>query len=82
MGNKHISEKFAQVIFTLFAIVAIVAVCSITVYMICLGTPALLEVGVIDLLFGTVQHSKVLPKSEQCSSCHLDFFHRKNPPLK
>lgn len=53
MGNKHMSEKFAKVIFTIFAIVAIVAVCSITVYMISLGTPALLEVGVIDLLFGT-----------------------------
>lgn len=53
MGNKHINEKVAKVIFTIFAIVAIVAVCSITVYMISLGTPALFEVGVIDLLFGT-----------------------------
>lgn len=53
MGNKHISEKIAKVIFTIFAIVAIVAVCSITVYMIKLGTPALTQVGVIDLLFGT-----------------------------
>lgn len=53
MGNKHISEKIAKVVFTIFAIVAIVAVCSITVYMIKIGTPALLEVGVIDLLFGT-----------------------------
>lgn len=53
MGNKHISEKVAKVIFSIFAIVAIVAVCSITVYMIRLGTPALLEVGVLDLLFGT-----------------------------
>ncbi len=53
MGNKHISEKIAKVIFTIFAIVAIVAVCSITVYMIKLGTPALAEVGVIELLFGT-----------------------------
>ena len=54
MGKKHISEAIAKVIFTIFAIVAIVAVCSITVYMIKLGTPALFEVGVLELLFGTV----------------------------
>lgn len=53
MGKKHVSETIAKVVFTIFAIVAIAAVCSITVYMITLGTPALLEVGVIDLLFGT-----------------------------
>ncbi len=53
MGNKHMSEKIAKVLFSVFAIVAIVAICSITVYMIRLGTPALFEVGVIDLLFGT-----------------------------
>ena len=53
MGKKHISETIAKVIFTLFAVFAIVAVCSITVYMIKLGTPALFEVGVLDLLFGT-----------------------------
>lgn len=53
MDKKHMSEKIAKIIFTIFAIVAIVAVCSITVYMIMIGTPALKEVGVIDLLFGT-----------------------------
>lgn len=54
MEKKHLSERIAKVVFTIFAIVAIVAVCSITVYMIGLGTPALLEVGVFDLLFGTM----------------------------
>ena len=53
MEKKHMSEQIAKVMFTLFAVVAIVAVCSITVYMIKLGTPALFEVGVFDLLFGT-----------------------------
>ena len=53
MGKKHISESVAKFIFTVFAIVAIVAVCSITVYMIKLGTPAFLKVGVLELLFGT-----------------------------
>lgn len=53
MGKKHTSEKIAKAIFTIFAIVAIVAVCSITLYMVKLGTPALIEVGGFDLLFGT-----------------------------
>lgn len=53
MAKKHLSETVAKIIFTASAIVAIIAVCSITVYMIKLGTPALLEVGVLDLLFGT-----------------------------
>ena len=53
MAKKHLSETVAKIIFTASAIVAILAVCSITVYMIKLGTPALLEVGVLDLLFGT-----------------------------
>ena len=53
MGKKHISEAIAKAIFTIFAVVAIIAVCSITVYMIKIGTPALFKVGVLDLLFGT-----------------------------
>lgn len=50
---KNIVEKIAKWVMTLFAVVAIVAVFSITVYMIAIGTPALTEVGVIELLFGT-----------------------------
>lgn len=53
MGKKYVSEVIAKVIFTIFAIVAIIAVCSITLYMVKLGAPALFEVGVLDLLFGT-----------------------------
>ena len=53
MGKKYMSERIAKVIFTVFAIVAIVAVCSITIYMVKLGAPALFEVGVLELLFGT-----------------------------
>ena len=53
MEMKRTSEIIAKWVFTVFAIVAIVAVCSITVYMIYIGTPALSEVGVIELLFGT-----------------------------
>lgn len=53
MEKKCASELIAKWVFTVFAIVAIVAVASITVYMIKIGTPALSQVGVIDLLFGT-----------------------------
>ena len=47
-------EKIAQIIFLICAVVAIVAVLSITLYMFLKGAPALGEVGVIDLLFGTL----------------------------
>ena len=50
---KNYMEKIAKGIMTLFAVVAIAAVFSITVYMIAIGTPALTKVGVIELLFGT-----------------------------
>ncbi len=51
--NKSAVEKMAQGIFTLCAFIAILAVISITVYMIINGIPALLEVGLKELLFGT-----------------------------
>lgn len=57
IGKKRagsIVESTARVIFLATAIVAIVAVLSITVYMILKGTPALASVGVTDILFGTV----------------------------
>ena len=44
----------AQIIFIICAVIAILAVGSITAYMILKGTPALKEVGVLDLLFGSV----------------------------
>ena len=50
---KHIVETIAKIIFLICAVVAIVAVLSITVYMFAKGTPALAKVGVTDLLFGT-----------------------------
>lgn len=57
IGKKRagsIVESTARVIFLAAAAVAIVAVLSITVYMILKGTPALASVGVTDILFGTV----------------------------
>lgn len=52
--NKSAVEKTAQGIFTLCAFIAILAVVSITVYMIINGTPALFQVGIREILFGTV----------------------------
>lgn len=47
-------EKAAQGIFTLCALIAILAVVSITVYMVINGTPALFKVGIKEIIFGTV----------------------------
>ncbi len=57
MKNKSkvkVVEVIARYIFTISAIIAIFAVVSITVYMIAKGTPAFSNVGVPELLFGTV----------------------------
>lgn len=52
--KKAFVEHAAQFIFTVCAFFAVMAVLSITVYMFLNGTPALFEVGITDLLFGTV----------------------------
>ncbi len=52
--NKSAIEKTAQAIFTVCAFIAIAAVASITIYMFINGTPALFEVGPIEILFGSV----------------------------
>ena len=52
--KKAFIEKTANLIFLVCAVVAIFAVCAITLYMFMKGAPAFGEVGVSDLLFGTV----------------------------
>lgn len=54
MNKKAIIEKTANIIFFICAAVAIFAVCAITLYMFIKGTPALKEVGVLDLLTGHI----------------------------
>jgi phosphate transport system permease protein len=54
MNKKAFIEKTAKMVFLICAVVAIFAVCAITIYMFIKGTPALKEVGVSDLLFGTI----------------------------
>lgn len=54
MKKKAFIEKTANTIFLICAVMAIFAVCAITLYMIIKGTPALKEVGIFNLLFGTI----------------------------
>lgn len=63
MRKKAIIEITAKCIFTLCAVLAIFAVCSITIYMFMKGTPTFQKVGVLDLLFGT----KWAPTAENSS---------------
>lgn len=51
--EKALVEKVAQVVFTLCALIAVMAVVTITFYMIKNGTPAIFEVGLVEILFTT-----------------------------
>lgn len=53
-GSKSTVEKAAQVIFTACGFFAVLAVASITLYMLISGTPALFKVGILDILFQTL----------------------------
>lgn len=52
--SKSAVEKSAQAIFTVCALSAVLAVASITLYLLACGTPALFQVGIREILFGTV----------------------------
>lgn len=52
--NKAAVENVAQILFTICAFFAVLAVVSITLYMIISGTPAIFKVGLKEILLGTV----------------------------
>lgn len=52
--SKSTVEKVAQVVFTTCAFFAVLAVITITLYMLINGTPALCKVGLLEIVFGTV----------------------------
>lgn len=52
--NKSLAELAMQIVFTVCALVAVLAVIAITIYMIINGMPALFEVGLKEILFGTI----------------------------
>lgn len=51
--TKTSVEKAANIIFIICAFVAVIAVLSITLYMIISGVPAIFDVGLKEILFGT-----------------------------
>ena len=56
MGNRKkiaVGVTVAQIVFTICAFFAVLAVVSITLYMIISGTPAILKVGLKEILFST-----------------------------
>lgn len=53
-GSKSGIEHAAEVIFTICGFFAVLAVASISIYMLTSGTPALFKVGILDILFGSV----------------------------
>ncbi|MBQ8188877.1 MAG: phosphate ABC transporter permease subunit PstC [Lachnospiraceae bacterium] len=52
--NKSIVERSAEIIFSACGLIAVLAVISITAYMLMNGTPALFEVGIKEILFSSV----------------------------
>lgn len=57
IGNtktKKSVEKVASIIFTICAFFGVLAVFSISIYMIISGTPAIFDVGLKEIIFGTV----------------------------
>ena len=52
-GSRNLIETIAQVIFTVCALMAILAVASITIYMVASGTPAIFKVGLGEILFSS-----------------------------
>ena len=52
--TKSAVEMIAQAIFVACAFMAVAAVLSITLYMVMQGTPAIFQVGLKEILFGTV----------------------------
>lgn len=52
--NKAVVETMAQICFTICAFFAVMAVVSITLYMIISGTPAVFQVGLKEILFSSV----------------------------
>lgn len=61
--TKNTVEKVASYIFVACAFFAVLAVFSITIYMIISGTPAITEVGLKEILFGTIWKPTANPPS-------------------
>lgn len=51
--GKRLSEKIAEAVFFVCAGAAVLGVASITIYMVLNGTPALMKVGIVEILFSS-----------------------------
>ena len=60
---KSVVEKTAEWIFTACGLLAVIAVFSITLYMVISGPPALFKVGILEILFGPVWKPTADPAS-------------------
>lgn len=59
--RRYVAENAAKYIVTACGLFTVLVVCSIAIYMVISGTPALLQVGIKDILFGTVWAPKGSP---------------------
>ena len=76
MGLKQNSardwkEGAARLLLLICAAAAIFAVCAITFYMFAKGLPALVQVGIPELLFGTVWKPTATPSSYGIAYIHI-----------
>ena len=76
-GSKSTVEKAAQGIFTACGFFAVLAVASITLYMLISGTPALFKVGLLEILFGDRVAARSRIPQLRYTVCHTDL-HRGN----
>ena len=54
MGYKNFTEKMMKVVFFVCGITAIVFTALISIYMVVSGLPAILEIGIVEFMFGTI----------------------------
>lgn len=60
-ARRNISERAAACIVTACGFFAVLVVCSIAAYMVASGIPALYDIGIADVLFGTAWEPKGHP---------------------
>ena len=72
-GSKSGVERAAEIIFTVCGFFAILAVVSITLYMVISGTPALFKVGILDILFRDRVGARGKRSQLRNPVCYSDF---------
>ena len=73
MAASPVLRRAAEIIFTVCGFFAILAVVSITLYMVISGTPALFKVGILDILFGDRVGARGKRSQLRNPVCYSDF---------